>query len=283
MDIKYGYLATGCTYTALALYFQRGERTIGLVVEETTKKIWDILNGTYMEMPNRDEWTRISNRFYELWQMPNCLGAIYGKHIRIEKYPKSGSANYNYKNYHSIILLASSDADGFFTTIETGFAGRNSDGGVFRVSQLQLWLERSSEVPLPKELPHDESGTKFPFYFVADAAFPIRKNIMRPYPERGIDNKMRIFNYRLSRARKNIECTFGMVTQKFQVFMSPIRCKNYDTIISIVQCACILHNFIRKKDGTLYTSTTQVRENTHYQSANIPMPSSIIVAPLRKL
>ncbi|KAG8232221.1 hypothetical protein J437_LFUL011965 [Ladona fulva] len=67
---------------------------------------------------------------------------------------------------------------------------------------------------------------------------------MRPYPQRNLNNKKRIFNYRLSRGRKNIECTFGMLTQKFQVLLTPIRCRKYENIISIVNCACILHNFI---------------------------------------
>lgn len=246
-------MATGCTFAALALYFQRGERTVGLIIEETTKVIWDSLKGSYMTLPNKQEWKDIAKRFFELWQLPNCIGAIDGKHIRIQKYPNSGSANFNYKNYHSVILMGCCDADGIFTSIECGYAGRNSDGGVFRVSTFGRWLESNNTLPSSTELPHDESGNKFPYYFVADAAFPIRKNIMRPYPERNINNKKRIFIYRLSRGRKNIECTFGMMTQKFQIFLTPIRCRKYETIISIIQCACVLHNFIRKKDGISYT------------------------------
>ncbi|XP_067636573.1 putative nuclease HARBI1 [Eurosta solidaginis] len=247
------YLATGCTFNALALYFQRGERTIGVIVEETTKAIWNSLKDCYMTLPNEERWKSIAGRFSDLWQLPNCLGAIDGKHVRIQKYPNSGSANFNYKNYHSVILLACCDADGIFTSIEFGFAGRNSDGGVFRISTFGRWLESYNNLPSPKELPHDDSGNKFPYYFVADNAFPLRKNVMRPYPERNIVNKMRIFNYRLSRSRKNIECSFGMMVKKFGVFSTPIRCQKYETIISIIQSACILHNFIRKKDGISYT------------------------------
>lgn len=80
---------------------------------------------------------------------------------------------------------------------------------------------------------------------------------MRPFPERNIINKKRIFNYRLSRGRKNIECVFRMITQKFQVLITPIRCKNYDTINNIKKCICDLHNFIRKKEGTQYETSAQ--------------------------
>ncbi|XP_071054097.1 uncharacterized protein [Onthophagus taurus] len=246
------YLATGCTFTALSLYFQRGERTVGSIVEQTTKAIWNVLKEPYMSLPNTEKWKQIASRFFELWQLPNCLGAIDGKHIRIQKYPNSGSTNFNYKNYHSVVLFGCCDAEGLFTTIECGYAGRNSDGGIFRVSTFGRWLENNNTLPSLTELPNDESGNKFPYYFAADNAFPLRQNIMRPYPERNINNKMRIFNYRHSRGRKTIECAFGMMTQKFQIFLTPIRVRKYETIISIIQCACVLHNFIRKKDGTLY-------------------------------
>ena len=98
------------------------------IVHETTQLIWRELNQTYMPLPNEEQWKRISKRFNTVWNLPNCLGALDGKHIRIEKLPGTGSTNYNYKQYHSIVLLACSDADGLFTTIETGYAGRNSDG-----------------------------------------------------------------------------------------------------------------------------------------------------------
>lgn len=265
-------MTSGCTFTALGLYFQRGETTVGLVIEETTKAIWNSLKQKYMPLPSTERWKDISKRFFDLWQLPNCLGAIDGKHIRIQKYPNSGSANFNYKNYHSVILMACCDADGLFTTTECGFAGRNSDGGVFRVSTFGRWLDSTNNLPSSSRLPCDESDNQFPYYFVADSAFPLRKNIMRPFPERNINNKRRIFNYRLSRGRKNIECAFGMMTQKFQVFLTPIRCRKYETIISIVQSACILHNFIRITDGVPYR--TSLKEATRVQQSQEVLPET---------
>lgn len=62
--------------------------------------------------------------------------------------------------------MACSDADGIFTTIETGFASQNSDGGIFRESRLGRPLERLERegVDLPEDavLPRDESRQVFP-------------------------------------------------------------------------------------------------------------------------
>lgn len=147
--------------------------------------------------------------------------------------------------------------------IETGYPGRNSDGGIFQAGRLGQWIQNNNNnLPDDFYLPHDDSGSTFPYYFVADNAFPLKRNILRPYPLRNICNKKRIFNYRLSRGRKNIECAFGMMTQKFQVLMTPIRCKNYDTINNIIKCVCVLHNFIRKSEGVDYEiNQTEDRNN----------------------
>lgn len=71
-------------------------------------------------------------------------------------------------------MLGCCDADGNFTAIEFGFAGRNSDGGVFQASALGRWLERgglnipNSDSPLPND---DNTGNIFPYYFVGDTHF----------------------------------------------------------------------------------------------------------------
>ncbi|KAL4153123.1 hypothetical protein QTP88_000956 [Uroleucon formosanum] len=181
-------------------------------------------------------------------------GAIDGKHIRIQKIPKSGSSNFNYKSYHSLVLMASCDADGIFTTIDVGPAGRNSDGGVFRACRLGRLLDINGfDIPTGIKLPHEQGDIQlFPYYFVADKAFPLKSYLMRPYSRRVLDNKKRIYNYRLSRGRKTIECAFGLMASKFKILSTPILCVNEETISSIIRCMCVLHNFIRIKKGRAY-------------------------------
>ncbi|KAJ8935465.1 hypothetical protein NQ318_007568 [Aromia moschata] len=204
------YLATGDSYRALTYYFMRGLTTISNIIATTTEAIWTVLQPKYMSTPTPEKWTSIADRYYTLWNIPNCLGSLDGKHFRIKRLPKTGSTFYNYKGYFSIVLMACADADGLFTTIDVGEIGRNSDGAVFRTSNLGHALQLGLlELPQPRPLPLGNDD--FPFYFVADEAFPLKNYIMRPYSKRTLDNRKRVFNYRLSRGRRSVECAFGML------------------------------------------------------------------------
>lgn len=168
--------------------------------------MWTVLHEKYMPIPDKGHWKEISHRFETLWNLPNCLGSIDGKHVRVQKLPGSGSKNFNYKSFHSLVLMAAADADGNFIMIETGYSGRNSDGGIFRASRMTHWLNDGMlDLPEARTLPHDNTSSKFPFYFVADEAFPLQRNLMRPYPKRRLNDRTRFFNYILSRCRKSVE------------------------------------------------------------------------------
>ena len=61
----------------------------------------------FLKVPSTDaEWLEISKKFEEKWNFPHALGAIDGKHVRIQKPKNGGSFYYNYKHTHSIILMA---------------------------------------------------------------------------------------------------------------------------------------------------------------------------------
>lgn len=74
----------------------------------------------------------MGNCFNELWNIPNCIGSIDGKHFKIKCPPNTGSAFYYYKQFFSVVLMTYVDADGLFITIDVGDYRRVSDGRVFR-------------------------------------------------------------------------------------------------------------------------------------------------------
>ena len=57
---------------------------------------------------------------------------------------------------------------------------------------------------------------------------------MKPYPGKQLDETQRVFNYRLSRARRTIENAFGILSAKWRIFRKPIRA-NVDLAEKIVR------------------------------------------------
>lgn len=96
--------------------------------------------------------------------------------------------------------MASANADGIFLTIDVVETGRVNDGAVSGLPR--LLNKENLFIPKPTPLPNDD--VNFPYYFVGHEAFPLQKNLMRPYQQRVLDNVKRILNYRLSRGRKSI-------------------------------------------------------------------------------
>lgn len=84
------------------------------------------------------------------------------------------------------------------TMIDVGDAGRHSDGGVLSHSQFGIALENNSLcLPQKRPLPGMPSPS-IPYVIVGDEAFPLKPNIMWPYPGRNLPESKSIYNYRLS-------------------------------------------------------------------------------------
>lgn len=90
------------------------------------------------------------------------------------------------------------------------------------------------------------------YVFVGDDAFAMRPDLIKPYNRGSLNNERRICNYRISRARRVVENSFGILTSRFRVFNTAINL-HVETIESVVLACCALHNLLRKKSVS-YTS-----------------------------
>ena len=115
---------------------------------------------------------------------------------------------------------------------------------------------RQLDLPGDKPLPSNDSreGTPVPHLLLGDEAFGLSKNLLRPYPYKNLSHEKRIYNYRHVRARRVVECTFGILSNKWHVLHSVILVHpNFASII--VQICCVLDNFVRKRDGFVFEDT----------------------------
>lgn len=253
-----------------------GTSTVGWIVHETVDAIWEILHPIHMPLPTEAMFKKISREFFEKWNFPLCLGAIDGKHCRVKCPPHSGTMFYNYKHFFSIVLQGVADANCRFVAIEVGGYGKQSDGGTFRNSSL-FHLMESGRLNIPPDEVLPGTDIVAPYVFIGDDAYPLLRHLLKPYHGRGLTAEQEYFNMRLSRARRVIECAFGILTAKFRILWKPIETSPI-LADKIIKCVCILHNMILDIEGinsremddgipTLSSSRSGGRDNRPTHSA----------------
>ena len=247
------YLAYGGTQQSLSFSFRIAKSTISEIINETCAAIWECLKEQYARPPRTTEdWKNIVKDFYEIWNLPHCIGAIDGKHIRIKAPANTGSLYFNYKGFFSVILMAICDARYVFTFVDIGSYGSNNDSGVFRKSAIgKAFFNGEMNLPNPEFIENYQAYGNIPYYLVGDEAFPLQSWLMRPYPGQGIAENQTIFNYRLSRARRVIENVFGILAARWRIFMNPIQTSVNNAEVLVKATIC-LHNFLRQTNSSGY-------------------------------
>ena len=172
--VDFSFLATGDSYQTLANRFRVGVSKVHEIVYEVCDAIWDMLQLLEIASPTEDDWKRIESEFYELWNFPNCVGAADDKHVVITSPAKSRILFFNYKHTFSINLMALVDTQYRFIFVDIGQYGAMQMDLFFRNHSLEVYLFLGN-------MPH---------VIVADEAFPLCPNIMRPYPRGRNANKM---------------------------------------------------------------------------------------------
>ncbi|GFY55142.1 DDE Tnp4 domain-containing protein [Trichonephila inaurata madagascariensis] len=199
--------------------------------------------------PDQNKCLKIAEAYYEQWQFPNSLGEIDGKHVLMQAPPKSVSRFHNYKGTFCNILLACVDANYKFVLVDIGAEGHNSDGGVFKNSIFEQSLEKGTlQLPCPLEILG--SSNMLPFLFIEDEAFPLKNNLMRPYPGVALSKDKVIFNYCLSRARRCVENAFGIMASHFRIFQKPLVSSLESSTFTVAAAVC-LHNYIKSAEEGL--------------------------------
>lgn len=157
-----------------------------------------------------------------------------------------------------MVLMALVDSKYRFLYCDVGCNGRVSDGGVFAQCSLnEALLKNVVNVPKPKPLSNNTCSRPMTYHVVADEAFPLRDDIMKPYAQRHLTVEKRIFNYRLSRARRVVENAFGILSNRWRVFLTTVAVAP-EKVEIIVLAACVLHNYLISRRDAQYTESSSL-------------------------
>lgn len=80
---------------------------------------------------------------------------------------------------------------------------------------------------------------------------------MRLYKGKLLTTTKKIFNYHLTCARRYVECTFGIFSNKWRIFHRALDV-DVNFAVSIVKTCCLLHNFVHQRDSYKYVDTLSV-------------------------
>ncbi|XP_065662709.1 uncharacterized protein LOC136085339 [Hydra vulgaris] len=138
--------------------------------------------------------------------------------------------------------MAICNANYEFTLIDIGDTGRNSDDGVFKNNKIGIAFE-SNFLHIQEPKKPNGSNVKLPYVLIGDEAFLLKNYLMKPYPKKILSLKERMYNYRMSHARRIIKNTFGILAARCRIFRKPI-IANKKTVINVTKAATALHNYL---------------------------------------
>lgn len=244
-------LIVGETFRSLAYQFRIAHNTISEIIPEVLDAIYYAYKDEYLKLPTTSaDWIKIAQEFEDMWQFPHCLGAIDGKHVRILCPKHSGSAYFNYKGFYSVVMLAIVRADLSFIYVDVDTNGRQNDSSIWNSSTIKQAID-GGHLNFPAPRPLQDGRQPCPYVFVSDEGIGMNTHIMRPYPFKQLTNEKRIFNYRLSRARRTVENAFGILSSVWRVFSSTILLSP-EKVTKVILTCCVLHNMLRNRKVRSY-------------------------------
>ena len=207
--------------------------------------------------------------------IPQLLRAMNEKHVALFHPIHSGSTYYNYKRFNSIVLLALVDADYKFVYVDISCQDHLTNGAVLKnTSFYKAIITNSLNFLYPRPLPDlpnandsfridSQRQASVLYVFVADDAFPISTNCMKPYAYKNLLESYILFNYRLSRTRRTTKDAFEILSNRFRTFYSNSY-KNFNDFLlpqfaknEILEDSAIIEEQWRNEDSSPNIQTFQ--------------------------
>ncbi|CAN7991991.1 unnamed protein product [Ixodes hexagonus] len=231
-------LATSAEDRTVANLFGVSRSSVNIIVREFCGVVVQRLEPRFVGFPRAHELADHLREFEAVAGFPRGMGALDGCHLEVCP-PKDGAADYyNYKGWYSTILLAVVDHTYKFLYTNVGSPGRNHDAAVFRRSRLPAVLASDVFKAETKIF----GGVSVGPVLLADQAFPLQCNLMKPFPHPGpAASPSQAFNYRLSSARRVVENAFGRLKARFRILHKGVEC-DIANVNCVVRACCVLHN-----------------------------------------
>jgi DDE superfamily endonuclease len=179
--------------------------------------------------------------------LPQIVGAMDGKHIRIIAPAGQGDAYKDRHHQQSVLMLAAVNADYEYTYVSVGCSGRCHDVSHYERSSLYAALQPGGALTARLD-----SGTRviegvhMPYMLVADSAYTASKYVLPAIKQSLVNNlQQRTFNKKHSATRNVVERVFGVTVARWRVLLKRVDV-HIDMVPMVVTTCCILHNLCQR-------------------------------------
>ncbi|KAG7364220.1 plant transposon protein [Nitzschia inconspicua] len=247
------FIAYGETYDRDDENLCIGETTLRDYVKQFVRLVIVAFGPQYLNRaPNKQERQVISQEMGERL-FPGCLGSWDCKHFAWKNCPvrlagqHQGHAEGGKK---TLILEAICDHRKYIWHANFGDPGSMNDINVLDRSSI-VGSMLSGDACLKTD-PYQINGTMRDWmYYLVDGIYPDWAIFVSTYTN-SPNPKERSFAEEQEKVRKDIECSFGVLVQRFHVLQRPLRQWFLDEIQDVLYCCIILHNMIiEEKNGAL--------------------------------
>ena len=139
------------------------------------------------------------------------------------------------------------DADYKFLWVNAGASGSSSNVQIFNRSKLKRRIENGT-LGLPPPEPLGPGGANLHYFVLGDDAFALMPLLVKPYSRRQLTREEIIANYRISRRRRVVENSFGILVKRSRVLLTTME-QRPKVVRDIVLTCVVLHNMLRSHQG----------------------------------
>jgi hypothetical protein len=217
----------------------------------------------YIYLPRTDNELDFVTQQYERYGFPGCSGSIDVVKLGWDKCPSSLLNLYKGKEgYPSVGYQVVCSARRFIQSVGSGSPGTHNDKTTIKYDhtikrlrtgsgrlRCKVWYTRKA----------DGSSVKFRgLYFICDGGYLRWPCLICPINDL-VNKDVAKMGGVLTAARKDIECTFGAMKQRFKWLKTWNSLSKKEDIDNVFFTCCILHNILLQHDGYLDPSLAEKR------------------------